>query len=223
MSGKPKPGVDWASIRIEWEAGGSASDIARRHPVTRQAIEHRRNRYSWVRDEAAAALCETPTGKRVTAPQNRHDRKLIANGKRSLANMRLILEVLASGGSPKLAAQRTGMAADTLREWLASDAEFARLAEAAQAEAGVRAIERVTAAGTRGDWRADAYLLEKMPATREDFAPRPSGAPMEGAGVAVQIVFRTDAGALLNVAPPDRPAVNHDAPPLAIGEGSADG
>lgn len=191
--------------------------------MTRQAIEYRRNRYEWQRDEAAAALCETPTGQRVTAPQNRHDRKLIADGKRSLANMRAILEALSGGASARLAAQRVGIGETTLKEWLASDLDFARLAKAAEAEAGLRAIERVKEAGTRGDWRADAYLLERMPVTRDDFAPRPSTGLGEGPPVTIQLVMRAENLAVLHAgAAVDRRLVMDGGPMQEI-EGSVQG
>lgn len=215
MAGKPKPGVDWASIQIEWEAGGSPSEIARRYPVTRQAVEARRNRHCWTRDEAAAALVETPTGKRLLKPKNQHDRKLIADGKRSLANMKTILEALSDGASVRLAAQRCGIGEQTLRDWLAADPDFMRLSEAAEAEAGLRAIGRVREAGVRGDWRADAYLLERMKATREDFAPRPTNAPLEGPGVMIHLVMRPENAALLNGTARDmaRPVIDDAAAP----------
>ncbi|MBO1074247.1 hypothetical protein [Roseomonas marmotae] len=193
MAGVPKAGVNWREIELAWKGGASPSKLAKLHNVTRQAIENRRDRHGWERDEAAAALAATETGQRTIEPQTKADRRIIADGKRTLANMQMVLEVLAEGSSVRLAAQRIGMPESTLRAWMKADQDFARMAAAAEAEAGIRAVERVNAAGARGEWKADAWMLERMRATREDFAPVPAGVATVPGIPLLQLVF-TDRG-----------------------------
>lgn len=190
VAGTSKPGIDWVEIEAAWRGGTSPSKLAKLHNVTRQAVELRRDRHGWVRDAEAQALGETTTAKRITEPETRHDRRLIADGKRTLTNMRTILQLLQDGGTRNVAAQRVGIAPNTLRAWLESDEEFARLAAAAEAEAAQRRIERIEAAGARGEWRADLALLERSPVTRDEFAPRLPEMPAMGGGVVLNIVFR---------------------------------
>lgn len=84
MAGIPKDGVNWAEIELAWKSGASGPQLSRLHNVTRQAIEHRRDRYGWTQDKAAAALLETDTGRRITNPETRADHRIIANGRRAL-------------------------------------------------------------------------------------------------------------------------------------------
>ncbi len=189
MAGVSKAGVNWREIELAWKGGASPSKLAKQHNVTRQAIEGRRDRHGWERDEAAAALVETETGQRVTEPATRADRRIIANGKRTIANMELVLEMLMEGSSVRMAAQRIGMASTTLHDWMKGDQDFARMAAAAEAEAGLQNLEQVRAAGARGEWKASAWLLERMRVSREDFAPVPAGVPVVPGIPVIHVVF----------------------------------
>jgi hypothetical protein len=181
--------VDWVAIRACWEAGQSAGSLARRFGVTRQAVDYRRDRENWTRTPQAEAIATTTTLQRTEQPKTARDRALLAlDAKRTPAAMQRILDALREGSTRRMAARLARIPESSLRDWLDADHEFAVLAEAAEAEFAAAAVKRVTKAGERGEWRADMALLERHPATRQEFAPRAEADP-EGAGISVAIVF----------------------------------
>ena len=190
MAGQPEGAVDWAEIEPAIRGGASPSALARVHGVSRRAIEQRAKRKGWAHDPSAAALTGTDTAQRIITPQTRHDRRLISDGKRTLSNMKVLLEEIQAGGTRKLAALRIGITTVTLAEWMKGDEEFARLVVQAEAECALRRAGQIEAAGARGDWKAPAYLLERSPVTREEFAARPLDTAGSDGAPSIQLVFR---------------------------------
>lgn len=101
--------------------------------------------------------------------------------------MQRVLDILAAGGTIPLAARRIGMSPDNLRDWLRDDEQFRLAADAAAAEFGSGLVERIADAGKRGDWRADAHLLDRHPATRDEFGPRHAEGAQGGGPILIQI------------------------------------
>jgi hypothetical protein len=211
VPGRFKPGLDWTAIRECWEAGQSARSLANRFPVTRQGIEYRAKQEEWTRTPQAEAITATGTLQRTEQPKTARDRALsVLDARRTPAAMQRILDALREGSTRRMAARLARIPESSVRDWLEVDEEFAALAKAAEAEFAAAAVKRVSDAGRRGEWRADMALLERHPATRQEFAPRTEAEP-EGAGVQVQIVF-TDRGlatSLLNTSTPGARIIEH--------------
>ena len=172
MAGPNKVGVDWAAIEAGWRAGETMGSLGRRHGVSRQAISKRARKEGWTPSDDALAIAATTTAQRIARPVTGPDHRLAASGTRSPAVMQRVLDILATGGTIPLAARRIGMSPDNLRDWLRDDEPFRLAADAAAAEFGSGLVERIADAGKRGDWRADAHLLDRHPATRDEFGPR---------------------------------------------------
>ncbi|MDA1029800.1 MAG: hypothetical protein O3B41_12220, partial [Bacteroidetes bacterium] len=100
-----KPGVPWSEIEISWKAGASEASLARKHGLSRQAINQRLKREGWERgnpvkearqhgnvDNHWLPLTEqTDTAKRLASPETTRDKQLVAWGKRTAENLAEIL------------------------------------------------------------------------------------------------------------------------------------
>ena len=181
MAGPNKPGVNWAAIEACVRAGEAMGSVARRMGVSRQAISKRAKKEGWSPTMDADVIAATDTVRCLARPATGADRRLATEGRRSPATMQRVMDMLATGASVAMAAGRIGLSPDALRDWFRADAEFQRAAEAAGAAFGAGLVERIADAGRRGDWRADAHLLDRHPATRDEFGPRPAQSA-EGSG-----------------------------------------
>lgn len=187
MPGPNKPGVNWTEIEACVRAGEAMGSVARRIGVSRQAISKRAKKEGWSSTADAEVIAATDTARRLARPATGADRRLVAEGRRSPATMQRVLDMLATGASVAMAARRVGMSPDALHDWFRADVEFKRAAEAAGADFGAGLVERIAEACKRGDWRADAHLLERHPATRDEFGQR-AAATGQGAGpILIQI------------------------------------
>lgn len=187
MAGPNKPGVNWTEIEACVRAGEAMGSVARRMGVSRQAISKRAKKEGWSPTTDAEVIAGTDTARRLAAPVTGADRRLAAEGRRSPATMQRVLDMLATGASVAMAARRVGMSPDALHDWFRADAAFKRAAEAAGAEFGASLVERIAEAGRRGDWRADAHLLDRHPATRDEFGPRHAEGAQGGGRILIQI------------------------------------
>lgn len=161
--------------------------VARRMGVSRQAISKRAKKEGWSPTADAAVIAATDTARRLAHPVTGADHRLVAEGRRSPATMQRVLDMIAAGASVALAARRVGMSPDALHDRFRADHAFKQAAEAAGADFGAGLVERIADAGKRGDWRADAHLLDRHPATRDEFGPRPAQGA-EGTGpILIQI------------------------------------
>jgi hypothetical protein len=181
--------IDVVVCEQDYRAGRTMGWLAKRHGVSTAAIRGRVKRHGWVRDAEAATLAETSTGRRLADPSSPADRRLIATGQRSLVTMQRVLDALRLGAPRSTAAALVGLTGEALRGWLADDAEFGRLAAAAEADVTLRRLGRLEAAGTAGDVQTDRWLLERSPSSRSDFAPSRDPGPGDGAGVTINLVL----------------------------------
>lgn len=179
MSAPPKPGIDWTEIERRYRLGESANALAKEFPVTRQAIEKRVRRQGWPRDETAIKLSQSLTTSRMQHPVTQSDRLLARAGKRTPENGAKVLELLRYGVPLATAGRIVGVSDDCLRGWIAEDADFAALVEAARHEAVAKRVVRLDQAGERGDWRADAWFLERAPLSRGEFVVQSDKTPVD--------------------------------------------
>lgn len=187
MPGPSKAGINWTEIEANFRAGSSMGSLARRSGVSRQAVSKRAKKAGWTLTAQAETIAETDTARRIAQLVTGADHRIAAEGRRSPAIIQRILDMLHAGATIALAARRVGMSPDALHDWFRADDAFREAAEAAGADFGAGLVERIAEAGKRGDWRADAHLLERHPATRDDFAARPAIGIGEGAQVLIQI------------------------------------
>jgi hypothetical protein len=211
--------VDWASARAEYEAGATYSAIGRRHKVTRQAVTKRALREQWQRSPDAAALAKTDTARRLEQPATPQERRLAAGvggSKRSMSAAQRLVDMLGLGATPAIAAKRLGMSEAAVRVWLEQDPQLAALCEQAQGDFVASLVERIGEAAAR-DWRAAAHLVERHPASREEYQPAQQAAPAGGAPI-LQIVLPPDLAAVLTASAPTpaRPTIDHE--PLPEGD-----
>jgi hypothetical protein len=197
MPRKSKPGIDWAAAAADFAAGRSNTWIGKRHNVSRQAVAKRAEKEGWQRTDEGAALAQTRTGKRLFDPREPSDKRLVASGSRSLHTMQRVLDALRLGATRGIAARMVGTDLSNLQRWITDDPEFAAMADAAEADTAIRRIERLEAAGERGDTQADRWLLERSPATRADFAAPREAWPSDGAGITLNLVLGGQGGALV--------------------------
>ena len=195
-----RPDLDWVKIRAAWEAGQSFGSLSRLHKVTRQAVTKRARKEGWILTTDAADIRETLTAQRAENLATHHDIR-VASGKKTAANIQRVLDMIGSGATVTLCAQRIGMERAELHVWLASDPEFAQLVEEARAKLAMSRIGRIEAASER-DWRAALALLERDPTTREQFAPpRPADSGGGGGAITLNINLPADLAPLLKARP----------------------
>ena len=185
MPYRPKKPIPWAEAEILWRQGMSEAEIGRRFGCSRQAVNARAKNEGWERgdprdngelsnlldgvDEWPALVAETETVQALADPSNRRDRAIAAYGARSAQHLTQILRLLERGSPRSVAARAVGLSADTLRSWLDDDESAQQLVDAAEARATVRRVDQIDGAAARGDWRGAAWLLERSPASRDDF------------------------------------------------------
>ena len=178
MRGQAKPGADWTTIRAEYEEGISLRELARRHGLTHKAVQKRRDKEGWsvearLRAGARAVVATNPaTGAATPA--------------RTSTAAERILESFRKGLPKYTAAAMAGMDRGTLDSWLESDPAFSALAQEAQEAWHASKLANIDAAGDRGDWKADAYRLERHSMTREAYAQKNTG------GVNLQVNLNID-------------------------------
>jgi len=97
-----------------------------------------------------------------------------------------ILSLISEGVPKTIAAECSGVNIDTLSRWINDDQEFAIEVRAQERRAVADRVQRIGAAGKRGDWKADSWYLERT--QREIFG---SDAGKSG-GLAVQINIMRD-------------------------------
>ena len=164
-----KRAIDWARIKTLYESGVRPPTLAKRFPVSKQGIMKRARREGW----ALPASRDPPTGwlPVARATDIAHARATgSALGKRSPETVATVLEHLADGVPEGLSADAAGISRDTLRRWKSADSSFADACQRARGTAAAARIRRLADAGKRGDWKADAYMLERMEGAREEFS-----------------------------------------------------
>ena len=157
-----KPGVDWATIRREYEAGtASARELSRKHFISHTAINKRAKREGWAEPGTVSIGNLEPLSTNGRPPTN------TVEGKKAR-----ILESLSEGLTPRLAAMLVRVNPETYQAWLKADPDFAHDAAAAQIRWAKARLEDMNKASKRGDWRAGQALIERHPITAPEFGAK---------------------------------------------------
>ena len=72
-----------------------------------------------------------------------------------------ILGLLRSGNPRKIAVQASGVSMDSFLRWVREDMSFADNVRKAESMAVADRLQNISAAGKRGDWKADTWVLER--------------------------------------------------------------
>lgn len=161
--------VDWGAIKGRAVAGESMASISRDYPVSRQAIALRADKEKWFEDaEVEPQLSEAwwliqaekteLAGKWDPAHPSSFRSDIFA----------AFLADLSRGNSQATARELHGITKQQLKYWR-RDLGVDSLVRAAIARSRKSLVEKIAKAGNV-DWRANAWLLERLPDHREEFA-----------------------------------------------------
>lgn len=178
-----KPGVDWSAIKADFDAGLSLAECVRRQcergvSITKRAIQKRRDKEGW--DTASAMALATERLPSVIAQSTGQSISRIKTAETAQA----ILKALRDGLNYGTACARANVSRSAFDQWRDTEPEFRELCEQAQALAAADRLDEIKSAGAR-DWKASAYLVERNPATKADYATKESGGTIIQVNVAV--------------------------------------
>ncbi len=154
--------IDWTDIRRRWQRGESAYAISQSlggNP-TRQRISRKAAAERW-RDGALGIVSETHINPPLRSPT-----------KDTPAKRERVLDILAQGGTYRLAAKSVAVHETTLLTWRKDDPEFAKRCEQAQADFCMEQLSKVRQSKDTKDAR---FLLQHHPVTREDYRDNRDG------------------------------------------------
>lgn len=184
---EPTAAVDWADIQRRWCAGESALSIARTlqplpdgRQLSRQAIENKAKREGWIRGvkpETMKSVIMLPSMQRrqranelrATGEATHGELSSIGWGKKTPETIARIVESLEMGLSDPKAAELAGISPDTLRRWKEDDPPLRARLDIARRTNIMKRMSRMDAAAERGDWKSDAWYMERSPLTRDEF------------------------------------------------------
>lgn len=176
-------GAAWTIARLMHTDGATDAAIARAIGVSDEAVRVRRHAEGWAdpapstEQPLAELAASTTLAADPTQPVSADD-------------LTVILTALAAGVNLHLAARCAGLTFDQLDAIAEADPTVRRALGIAAARAVGDKIQRINEAGKRGDWKADAYLLERLPESKEQFR---GDAGQSNAGVTVILNFDRDA------------------------------
>lgn len=149
--------IDWLSIRLRYLNGETAYSISKElgGRPTKQGIAQRAEREGWGKARQGKILVYNGNGELTDSRDIQKDK---------------ILQALMHGASYKLAAAIAGLSKKTLSRWREKDPDFATLVLEARAQRLGKHEQNINDAGDRGDWKASAYMLERDPLTRDQYA-----------------------------------------------------
>jgi len=154
------PTYDWLSIRAMWEAGDSASSIAEKDGMpSKQAICNHANEEGWTK-------IDKPPPKLDVIPFDGLSQ-----------TQRVVVTEMAEGLPQKYAAAIAGVSERTVTLWKAENPAFSN---AVQAAIGVMVKSQLGKIAKSDDWRSGLAMIERHPATRDDFAPANAHRGMTG-------------------------------------------
>lgn len=179
-----KPGVDWALIKADFDAGCSIRECVRRQcargvNITKHAIEKRRYKERW--DTASSLKAATTRLPSVIAQATGAAPTIVRTEDRA----KQILESFQKGLPQKTAARLAGIGENTLIQWRNEDPAFDELCEAAIEAWHAATVAHVEAAAPR-DWKAAQWRLQTHHKTRQEYADRAGG------GVNIQVNLNID-------------------------------
>jgi len=177
--------IDWQLVQMKFEAGQSPYAISRDlgGRPTKQGIAKRAKREGWQADASGvlSVAAELPIVKRA--------QMLTGPTKCSAERVAFILDLVGRGASIKLAATAAGINPKTLKQWQASDPQFAEQLRQARAGKLAEWIAHIDSAAAR-DWKAADRLLQASPEA-EDFSQHQVG------GITVVLNIDREHGALI--------------------------
>lgn len=212
MKFQPKEGVDWVALRAEWEAEKTSfRQLAEKYGVSQQAISKRCKKENW-RNEQNNLVGRMPNWR--TLVKQCSTAKTGSKGQGAglhgdyVQLMTDILRYIAEGTIERIAAEAAGVPERTWKHWKQHDEKLRALVDQARGLRARRRINSIERSSDNGDWRAAAYLLERSPETKEDFAkPDESGGP-------VQVIINVERGDLNDTrvidGTPDKPRLPSD-------------
>ena len=148
--------IDWTDIRRRWQRGESAYSISKSlngHP-SRQWISRKASAEHW-QDSAIGIVSDKHLNPPLRSPT-----------KDTPAKRERVLEILAQGGTYRLAAKSVGVHETTLLAWRKDDSEFAKRCEQAQADFCMEQLGKVRQSKDTKDSR---WLLAHHPITKADY------------------------------------------------------
>jgi len=156
---------DWIAIRAMFEAGDSISSIAR-HPgyPSKQAISRRSIDEGWTVIDAVPVEMELIPFDGLSETQ------------------RIVIKEVATGLPQRHAAAIAGVTEQTVSSWKADNPKFLHAMHAAIAVMTRKQLGKITESA---DWRSGLAMLERHPATRDEFAPANAQRGMTGTTVNV--------------------------------------
>ena len=192
-----KPGVNWAEIQARFNDGQAAFSLAKEYDVSRQSITKRANKEGWANVQhkvklarkVVQATTETTTKDKERQPTTIATTKPLhvqKFGKDTVEVREAILALLRDGNPKMIAAQASGVSIDSFNRWVQKDLHFASLVREAESVAVVERLSSIKRAASRGDWKADTWILERT--QREIFGSNET----KGNTLAVQINIHRD-------------------------------
>jgi len=167
-----KPGVNWAEIQARFNDGQAAFSLAKEYDVSRQSITKRANKEGWgnvqhkvkLARKIVQATTETTTKDKERQPTTIATTKPLhvqKFGKDTVEVREAILALLRDGNPKMIAAQASGVSIDSFNRWVQKDSHFASLVREAESVAVVERLSSIKRAASRGDWKADTWILER--------------------------------------------------------------
>ena len=208
--------VDWDEIAARLMRGEPTSRVAQDYEISRQAIAKRAKREGWLDSQAKMqtalknaehltgmelAVRRQPVAVQPVQPENVQPvaevqpsatkrattKRGVQKFNKDTPEVRASILSLISEGVPKtIAAECSGVNIDTLTRWINDDQEFGIEVRAQERRAVADRVQRIGAAGKRGDWKADSWYLER---TQREIFGSDAG---KGGGLAVQINIMRD-------------------------------
>ncbi len=152
---------DWLAIRAMYEAGDSMSSISRKDGMpSKQAISKRAMDEGWTQVDKPLEL-----QMQVIPFDGLSDKQ------------RVVVTEMAQGLPQKHAAAIAGVNETTVSAWKAESPSFRNACQAAIAVMARAQLGKITKSE---DWRSGLAMLERHPATRDDFAPANAQRGMTG-------------------------------------------
>ena len=193
-----KPGINWAEIQARFNDGESAYSLASFYDVSRQSITKRASKEGWGgvqhKVKLARKIVKATTGTTTEKEKERHTTTIATTkplhvkkfGKDTIEVREAILALLRDGNPKMIAAQASGVSYDSFNRWVQRDQHFASLVREAESVAVVERLSSIKRAASRGDWKADTWILERT--QREIFGSNET----KGNALAVQINIHRD-------------------------------
>ena len=142
--------------------------VSKDYDISRQAIIKRSRKEGWLDSNKKIRLAKkvvtgvtkekSVTLKSVAKPFSKYIQK---HAKDKPETIDSILGLLRSGNPRKIAVQASGVSMDSFLRWVREDMSFADNVRKAESMAVADRLQNISAAGKRGDWKADTWVLER--------------------------------------------------------------